>query len=38
MVDNGLTVTEEVEVDIQTFEQLGQTVVLCAIDGEYIYT
>eukprot|EP00731_Ephydatia_muelleri_P033624 Em0034g6a len=33
MQANGLTVTDEVEVDVQTFEQMGQTVVLCAIDG-----
>lgn len=36
MQANGLTVTDEVEVDVQTFEQMGQTVVLCAIDGVYM--
>ena len=34
MQTNGLVVTDEVEVDVQTFEQQGQTVVLCAVDGE----
>ena len=35
MQANGLVVMEEVEVDVQGFEQKGQTVVLCAIDGEF---
>ena len=31
---NGIVVPDDVDVDMQQLESLGQTVVLCSVDGE----